>query len=90
MTARRECFGILDRVFPMGKNGLREAPAECFRCPDRTECLRAAMKTQEGIRLREETVDRAANSGMLGRVRRWSQKKELHRQARERRKGKRT
>ena len=87
---RREGFGILERVFPMGKDGLREAPAECFRCPERTECLRAAMKTHEGIRLREETVDRAAESGMLGRVRRWSQKKELHRQARERKKGKRS
>jgi hypothetical protein len=46
------------------------------------------METREGIRMREETVNRAAKSGMLSRFQRWSQKKELHRQARERKKGK--
>lgn len=85
---RRECFGILERVFPLGESGLREVPAECFQCPDRTECLRAAMRTRDGIRMQEETVNRAAKSGMMSRIQRWSQKKALHRQAQERKKEK--
>jgi hypothetical protein len=82
--SRRDCFGKLDKVFPMGPQGLRESPAECFRCPDRTECLRAALQTRDGVAVQEEAVDRAARSGALGFLKRWSRKKHLSRLARER------
>lgn len=87
---KKECFGTLEQVFPMGDKGLREVPAECFECPDHTECLRAAMDTPDGIEMRQETVDRAAQAGMMGRLQRWSRKKELDRQAREKKKRKRS
>lgn len=75
----KDCFGILDKVFPMGKNGLRESPSECFQCSERTACLKAALNTKEGLTIKGEVLDRAAASGMVGRFKRWSRKKELHR-----------
>jgi hypothetical protein len=75
----KDCFGILDRVFPMGEGGLREVPSECMGCPEKIECLRRAMSTQEGLELKEEVLDRAAGSGMIGRLQRWSRKKTLSR-----------
>ena len=75
----KDCFGILDRVFPMGDGGLREVPSECMGCPDKIECLRRAMSTQEGLELKGEMLDRAAATGMIGRLQRWSRKKALNR-----------
>jgi hypothetical protein len=76
---KKDCFGILHIVFPMGENGLRESPPRCFQCPKRTACLRAALKTKEGLEMKGEVLDRAAASGMVGRFKRWLRKKELHR-----------
>ncbi|MEW5909455.1 MAG: hypothetical protein AB1659_06630 [Thermodesulfobacteriota bacterium] len=73
------CFGKLEIVFPMGKEGLRETPESCFYCIYKTECLRSAMKASEGLKVREETVDRAYESGVIGFFERWSRKKELQR-----------
>jgi len=78
-----ECFGNLQRVFPMGADGLREVPPVCFDCPQRAACLRAALCTLEGVRMRIEMVDRATPKGMMGRLERWSKKKELSRLMRE-------
>jgi hypothetical protein len=77
--AEKDCFGILDKVFPLGKRGLREIVPECFQCPDRTSCLKAALSTKEGLEMRAEILDRASASGLMGRLQRWSQKKELSR-----------
>ncbi len=82
------CFGVLQRVFPLGDRGLREVPPECMACPDRVQCLRRALKTKEGLEMRSEKLDRAESSGMIGRLRRWSQKKELSRLMKEREKDK--
>lgn len=79
VVMKKECYGILDRVFPVSENGLREITPECFHCPDRTPCLRAALCTKEGLQMRAEMLDRAVERGLVGRVRRWSQKKELNR-----------
>jgi len=81
-----ECFGILERVFPGGKEGLREVPPGCFECSSRMACLRAALLTSEGVRMRIEMVDRAASKGMMGRLEQWSRRKELNRLVREERK----
>ena len=76
---RKDCFGILSMVFPIGESGLRESPSECFQCSEKTACLKAALKTKEGLEMKGEVLDRAVASGMVGRFKRWSQKKELHR-----------
>ena len=84
----RECFGILERVFPLGSKGLREVVPGCFQCSRRVECLRQALKTEEGLALRFEALDRNAPKGFTGRLRRWSEKKALSRQAQARKKKK--
>ena len=76
---KRECFGILDKVFPLGKEGLREIVPACFECPDRKSCLKTALNTEEGLGLRTEVLDRSPAEGLLGRLKRWSDKKELSR-----------
>ncbi len=81
---RKECFGVLDKVFPIGQGDLREVPESCFACPVRKACLQAALKTGEGLKLREELVDRSAAGGILGGLMRWSQKKTLNRLMKER------
>ncbi len=71
------CFGILENVFPMAKSGFRETPESCMVCYYKTLCLRDAMKKEEGFAVREERVDRAYESGMIGFLERWSRKKVL-------------
>jgi hypothetical protein len=31
---KKACYGILDKVFPYGKEGLRAVPAGCLVCPE--------------------------------------------------------
>lgn len=78
-TAEKGCFGVLDRVFPVGESGLREVTAGCHQCPERIPCLKSAVSSSEGLRMREEMLDRAEKAGLLGRIERWSRKKELSR-----------
>ncbi len=79
-TAKKKpCFGILDEVFPMGPEGLREVVPVCFECTQKTDCLKAALKTEEGVELRSEILDRTPATGLLGRIRRWSERKSLSR-----------
>lgn len=75
----KDCFGVLNEVFPPGKNGLREITPGCFQCPERTSCLRAALYTREGLEMKSEILERAAEKGLVSRFQRWSQKKQLHR-----------
>ena len=72
-----ECFGNLQKVFPMGKDGLRHTPEDCFACLQKTKCLRSAIQSKDGLKVKEEHLDRAYNSGMIGFVERWSRKKRL-------------
>ncbi len=74
-----DCFGDLDTVFPERESGFRESPPTCFDCPHKTACLRAAMEHLAGLKVREEQIDRAYASGVIGFFRRWSQKKDLRR-----------
>ena len=76
---RKACFGKLEEVFPMGEEGLREVGPSCQACPHGKACLQAALMTREGIRLRSEVLERAERKGLIGRLRRWSDKKALHR-----------
>ena len=76
-TPQKDCFGILDRVFPMGKKGLREVVPGCFDCPYKKACLEAALLTGEGLAFKSEVLDRVPANGLAGRLRRWSEKKTL-------------
>ena len=75
-----DCFGTLDKVFPMGNKGLRETPEECFyHCPVKTRCLQQAMATKNGVQVEEEILERATRSGAMNFFERWSRKKQAHR-----------
>ncbi|MDM8526431.1 hypothetical protein QUF80_23890 [Desulfococcaceae bacterium HSG8] len=73
------CFGVLDIVFPKEKDELRSSPDKCFECACKTECLKTALLERGGLKVHEETVDRAYESGMIGFLERWSKKKAIHR-----------
>jgi len=75
--SQKDCYGVLDRVFPVGKEGLREVVPECFNCPHRKACLQAALKTKDGLLLRSEVLDRTPVKGLADKLRRWSEKKHL-------------
>jgi len=77
---KKECFGILERVFPLGESGLREVPLECLECSDRVLCLRRAISTKEGIGMRTEKLNQTPAKGFRERLKRWSDRKELNRQ----------
>lgn len=75
-TTKPDCFGCLDRVFPMTESGLRQSPERCIRqCTFKTECLRAALSGS--TRAREEQVDHAYQAGLMTFLDRWSRKKQL-------------
>jgi hypothetical protein len=78
-TRKKACFGILDNVFPVGEEGLREVVPACFQCTDRVECLRTALATKEGLEMRAQKLEQTAACSGLGWLRRWSRKKELSR-----------
>jgi hypothetical protein len=76
---KKDCFGILDSVFPLTDRGLREIVPECFECDDRLSCLKEALATKEGVEMREDILKSAPAEGLIGRIKRWSEKKELRR-----------
>ncbi|MDP4858350.1 MAG: hypothetical protein NWR42_13140 [Desulfobacterales bacterium] len=80
------CFSKLDNVFPLGADGLRHTPESCMPCLYKTECLRAAMKKSEGLKVHEEKLERAYASGAIGFLERWSKKKDLHRRMQQQKK----
>ncbi len=79
------CFGKLDTVFPMAEDGLRHTPESCMVCFCKTDCLRAAVKGPDGVKVREERVERAYGSGTISFVERWSRKKALEKKKKTRR-----
>ncbi len=69
------CFGDLETVFPFGADGLRHTPEPCMACPEKTVCLKAAMEGPGGLKVREEKLNRAYESGSIGFLERWARKK---------------
>lgn len=71
------CYGLLDKVFPMSGEGLREVRDLCWNCALRVECLREAMERGEQRRtLSEERARRdTAAGGVAGFLQRWSRLK---------------
>lgn len=82
---QKECFGILDNVFPLGKEGLREIVPSCFNCPDKKPCLQKALNTEQGLMFRSEVINRSPSRGLAGRLKRWSEKKDLSKRLKEKR-----
>jgi hypothetical protein len=74
-----DCFGILHRVFPLGDDGLRHSPDACMACIHKTDCLRTAIANPDGLKVREEVVDRAYAAKNIGFFERWSRRKYLSR-----------
>lgn len=74
-----DCFGELEKVFPVGRRGLRETPDDCmYHCSFKTSCLRAALAGKQGNSVEEELIQRGEDAGMIGFFERWSRKKRLH------------
>ena len=72
------CFGVLDRVFPMTKAGLRRTPENCVACGERFSCLKSALAGESQVMVEEEKLQRAHESGRVSFLERWSKKKLLH------------
>ena len=76
---RLPCFGDLETVFPLRRDGLRHTPEACMQCAAKTDCLRAAMGKPAALVVREEIIERACRGGLIGTIQRWSRKKVIHR-----------
>lgn len=76
-TPHPSCFGNLDIVFPKRPDGLRHSADKCFKCSHKTECLKTAMEGKAGLKLKEELVDKAYDSGGIGFFERWVRKKDI-------------
>lgn len=78
----KECFGDLEKVFPMTDEGLRQTPDDCFYyCPVKTKCLQKAMASKDGVKVEEEIIDRSVSAGLISFFERWSRKKQIHRKS---------
>lgn len=75
MVAVPDCFGDIERVFPVGQDGHREVSPDCWPCGERIECLRQAVASRQGkdalvierARREEESI-----GGAAGFFKRWS------------------
>ncbi len=74
-----DCFGILEKVFPMTDTGLRQTPNYCFEhCSLKTKCLGYAMTTKNGVKLEEEIIESGTKAGTINFFERWSRKKQVY------------
>lgn len=73
------CFGDLEKVFPMTNKGLRQTPDDCFfHCPIKTKCLKKAMSGKKAIKVEEEIIDRRTKANKINFFERWSRKKQAY------------
>ena len=72
-----ECFACLEKVFPMGADGLRCSPPACLACRHKTPCLRAALEGKDGVAVYAERLQRDYEGGRVGFIRRWAKQKAL-------------
>lgn len=79
-----DCYGNLEKVFPMTDSGLRETPKKCFdQCELKTECLKRAMTTKQATQVEEEIIERGSKTGAINFFERWSRKKQVHKKIKE-------
>ncbi|MFH2090999.1 MAG: hypothetical protein ABIJ31_01400 [Pseudomonadota bacterium] len=75
-----DCYGCLEKVFPMTDSGLRQTPERCHvLCVLKTDCLKQAMTTKQGTQVEEEILERGSKAGVINFFERWSRKKQIHR-----------
>ncbi len=83
MDTKPPCFGELNKVFPMGNDGLRQSPDECLQCSWKTRCLRSAMRhDSKAAQVNEDRIDKAYDAGLLSFAQRWARKKSLNKRKR--------
>ena len=82
-TSSASCFGNLDVVFPIDEGGLRKIADNCFSCTYLRACLNQAMDGEAGLCFKEERIDRAYRNGLIGALRRWSEKKYIRKRIQE-------
>ncbi len=73
-----QCYGQLEKVFPMSQEGMREVRDLCWNCALRVDCLRQAMADPQQHRaVSEERAarDSAPVGGVAGFLQRWSRLK---------------
>lgn len=78
----KDCFGDLERVFPLAQGQMRAVPEECWDCPVRVECLKRATQAPEGkSALQQELAAREEDAlgGVGGFLKRWSRLKSQRR-----------
>lgn len=75
---RPDCFGDLDRVFPMTPDGLRHSPEDCLTCNEKASCLKTAIAGDQQMVMASERLDRAYRAGTISFFQRWSKKKRIH------------
>lgn len=78
------CFGKLENVFPLSEDGLRHSPESCMVCIYKTDCLKTAIQTKDGVKVKQEALDRAYSSGRMSFLTRWSKKKTLQKKKKDR------
>ena len=73
------CFGDLNKVFPMTKIGLRQTPDDCmYLCLDKTLCLKTALASINGKKVKQELVKKNEESGTISFFERWAKRKQIH------------
>lgn len=75
------CFGTFDKVFPMGKDGLRSVNPDCDECEFVHPCLKEGANSSAGLEMRAERMEAMdrTGSGLLGFLNRWSELKSMRR-----------
>ena len=76
---KNECYGVLDTVFPMGPEGLREVAENCMKCESVKECLKAASESPDGMEMKVRRMENnpTRGGGVVGFLSRWSELKSM-------------
>jgi hypothetical protein len=75
------CFADLEKVLPFEpESGLRGPNRDCLGCPALPQCLREAVQTPQGQKVRYERLEETSGRGLLGRLRMWHERKLLEQQ----------
>lgn len=64
----------------MTQEGLRSVPETCFACKEHVECLKEALSSPKGLRLKEEKVASSEDPELVKRYKLWSLRKEAAQQ----------
>lgn len=78
MNDKPQCFGDLNKVFPLNEEGIRQSPEDCIqKCSYKKECIIDALEKDSNRQREHEMVDAAYESGNINFFSRWAKKKSL-------------